>query len=313
MFGFKTEQDLQRLRPTRVHRPNRRVDAVIAPLAAASVGKILLSRNLNKEVFFAGLSANKSTCCLRISNPLLKSRATIILLRGRVLSCVYGQRGQDHLFGEQAFGQAQSDLLSEQSLFSVNPLVEQTALASAAFFEGSHIDQIDHENVTKFFSRCCELVTSGNLPACFVLFDDARQVHSIIYLFGQKIVASYSSQHGWINENRFANHVISKSKGLSASCFILEAGTTGAVYKTTFSLTGLTDNVADKVNWLKPWTESHKPQPLNLQIEIPYLKDARRTNTYLNHQAALAEIGCYALRHVAAHSHCIDPGIDRAV
>jgi len=85
------------------------------------------------------------------------------------------------------------------------------------------------------------------------------------------------------------------------------------IYDLTFSLTEVCDPSIDKVDWLKPTGQKDELRPLTLHTQSrSCLKDSLSADQSNAQLAAIAELSGYALRHVTRHSHCIDPGQDRA-
>ncbi len=195
MFGFQKRDDFKRRGSFKRQKLSGRADAILAPAAEMTVGMTIHSRNFNQHAVFCSLAASKSTCCIRISSNKQKSRATMILFRGRVLSCVYGKRGVDHYtFGQAAFASAQIDLLQQQAEFSVHALSEETALASAAFFEGHQQEQPKSAQVQDFFEKSSEQINSRKAPGCFVVRDNAKNANSVVYFYGGKIIAFFPTK-----------------------------------------------------------------------------------------------------------------------
>jgi hypothetical protein len=311
MFGFQKKQEFQRLRSVKTQKATRRADAVLAPVAELGGGESLHTKQFNQHAVFYALAAGKSTCCIRISNTSQKSRALLILFRGRVLSCAYGRRGTErHIFGAAAFGKAQIDLTHKFTTFVAHPMSEESALAAASYFEGRQQNQLSGENTQNFFATTCGAIISRKAPGCVVLRDSDLNVHFVFYYCGGKIISIYSYEKGWIKDIRSESvqQIVSKSKSLTASAFMLEAKSMQAVFDMTFSLTGVEDTLFETADWIKTSVRPDELLPIRLCKTKPsQLRDFFAADTAEKHQEALDAISGLALRQVMRHSHSIDP------
>ncbi|HEY9678718.1 MAG TPA: hypothetical protein V6C76_11960 [Drouetiella sp.] len=314
MFGLVNRDDFIRRGSFKRSHISCRADAVVAPAAETAIGTTINSKNLNQHAAFCAFAANKSTCSIRITSARQKSRATIILFRGRVLSCVYGKRGIDnYFFGLEAFNHAQVDLFNHQAEFTVHALDEETALASAAFFEGEKQDQPEHSKIQDFFSRTSQKINAQNAPGCFVVRDNEKNTYCIVYFYGGKIIGIFSYEKGWMKDNRFetALKAVTTSKGDKTSVYILPAQSLEEIYDTTFSLTGVADNEWERYEWLKTRGDKEKSIPQLNNRRPSGLKDTFEYDSNNQYQAALAQLNSYAIRQVRRHGHSISPGAER--
>jgi hypothetical protein len=315
MFGFQKRPEFKPRGSFKRQRLSGRADAVLAPAAEISEGMTINSRNFNQHAVFCSLAASRSTCCIRISSARQKSRATLILFRGRVLSCVYGKRGMLHYtFGQAAFTSAQLDLLQQQSEFSIHSLSEESALAAASFFEGHQQDQPSNQLVQDFFTRTSHEINSRKAPGCFVVRDDARNTNSVIYFHGGKITGIYSYDKGWLRGNRFetAMKTVSSKKTYSTSAYMLPALSMHEIYNLTFSLTGVDDTETDREEWINSVSNNEVTPLLRYSQKPSGLRHTFSQDSKTSYESALNEINRYALRQVRQHGHSIDPGADKA-
>ncbi len=316
MFGFQNRNDFKRRGSFKRQKFSGRADAILTPAAEMSVGMTIQSRNFNQHAIFCSLAANKSTCCIRISSSKQKSRATLILFRGRVLSCVYGRRGvNQYIFGQAAFARAQIDLLQQQAEFSVHPLSEETAMAAAAYFEGHYNDQPKSAPVQDFFAKSSEQINSQKAPGCFVVRDNEKNTSTVVYFYGGKIIGIFSYEKGWCKDNRFDTAVkaVSEKQGLTTSAYMLPVLSLQELYNLTFSLIGVDDSEIDREEWINS-TEGGAESNSEVASLLRYskkpsgLKDTFSHDSNSKYQSAIDEVNGYALRQARQHGHSIDPG-----
>lgn len=312
MFGFQKKYDFKRRGSFKRQKMSCRADAVLAPAAEQSAGLTIAAKNFNQHAVFCSLAANRSTCSIRISSVKQKSRAIIILFRGRVLSCVYGKRGAgEYLFGKDAFARAQIDLLQQAADFSVHTLSEDAALSASSYFEGEQRDQPAHTQAQDFFSKTSRTINSYSAPGCFVVRDNEKNTTCVIYFFGGEITGIYSYERGWLKDNRYETAIkaISEKSTCATSAFMMPSYSLAEIYDITFNLTGTIDSEADKMEWINAdMSGIGGVTPLQLFAQKPSgLRDTFACDMKTTYQAALAEVNNYALRQARQHGHSIDP------
>src|SRR5215470_9812622 len=71
---------------------NRRAINLI-PLPVISDGhEIAQTQTVRYHHLLISIEGNQRTCCLKIISPRKKSRAAILIFRGRVVGCLYGRK-----------------------------------------------------------------------------------------------------------------------------------------------------------------------------------------------------------------------------
>ncbi len=89
--------------------------------------------NVRSNVLLS-LEANKKSGCLIVRSEKNKSRAGILMYRGRILGCMRGQkRTHDHLFGNQAYERTLEDL-ANSSKADIYGLKDEVVAAAGATF-----------------------------------------------------------------------------------------------------------------------------------------------------------------------------------
>lgn len=293
-----------------------RADAVLAPAAEISQGTTIVSQNFNQHAVFYSLAANRSTCCIRISCSRQKSRATLIIFRGRVLSCVYGKRGHQHYtFGPEAFSLAQIDLLNQQAELSVHALTEESALSAAAFFEGHQQDQPVNKHTHDFFANVSNEINSRKFPGCFVVRDIDNNASAVVYFHGGKTTGIYSYENGWLKDKKYESVIkmLASKKGFTSAAYMLTAASMEQIYDLTFSLTGVYDSQIDRTEWINGTESSSEVIPLLRHANKPSgLRHTFSQDSKSAYETALSEINKLSLRHVRQHGHSIDPSQGKA-
>jgi len=316
MFGFHKREEFKRRGSFKRQKMSGRADAVLAPAAEMSEGKTIVSQNFNQHAVFYSLAANRSTCCIRISCSKQKSRATLIIFRGRVLSCVYGKRGQQqYTFGTEAFSRAQIDLLNQQAELAIHALTEESALSAAAFFEGHQQVQPMNKSTHDFFAGVSNEINSRKVPGCFVMRDDDNNASAVVYFHGGKITGIYSYENGWLKDKKHESAIklFANKKGFTSAAYMLNAMSMEQIYNLTFSLTGVDDNEIDKAEWIIGTESCSEVIPLLRHSNKPSgLRHTFSQDSKSAYESALNEINKLSLRQVRQHGHSIDPSHGKA-
>ena len=311
MFGFQTRNELKRLkqiwRPA-THQYTRRADAAVLPMDN-SKGRSTYASHLNQSALFFGFESNQSTCAIKISNPKQKSRAAIILLRGRVLSCVYGKHDLDyHIYGEDAYHSLQIDLSNPLTEFTAYPLTEELALASASIFQGFQKKQKSHQPLSEFVQKVCGEIREKQRPGCVVLKDEENHSRFVFYISPGEVFAIYSFKDGWLDDSSYANakRIASKSDDLFGEAFMLSANTMEQIWDLTFKLCPLADSLSGKLRWTTGTVNQDALMPMDLHATGPNLSDTFNFGPEDDHRHALKVVAKYSQRH-KPHSHYLDP------
>jgi len=208
----------------------------------------------NHEIFVAGsikytnlllsIESRQSSCCLRIVSSARKTRSAILIYRGRVIGCIYGQKGREfQLFGQEAYQQAVIDLSQANTLIDAYPLSEELILAAAALFQGNVNVVPPTQPSEKLYTDTVNDLIAKRAVGCVVTYNNEGLAKCITYLFAGKIVGVYSFAKGYlvpILESGAGHSKNSPDDEIMVST--LNAANEQEALNTTFSLTGLTDS-----------------------------------------------------------------------
>ncbi len=86
------------------------------------------------------LEANQKSGCLIIQSDKNKSRSGILIFRGRILGCMYGQKNlKNYLFETHAYARALRDLQGMKKTVDVYNLKDEIVIAAASYFTVQHL------------------------------------------------------------------------------------------------------------------------------------------------------------------------------
>ncbi|MBX9571203.1 MAG: hypothetical protein K2X77_20065 [Candidatus Obscuribacterales bacterium] len=145
------------------------------------------------------LEGTKRTGCLKITSPNRRSRSAILLYRGRVVGCIYGQKGmRGQYLHQDAHKCAMADLAAPGNLLDAYELPEEMVLAAASLFYGETLDlSFTQENSHTFDYAVNSLLRCG-LPGCVLINNESDQTICIVYIAAGKVVGMYSAHEGWL-------------------------------------------------------------------------------------------------------------------
>jgi len=252
---------------------NRRATALLPPPRNPKIDKIELSEYSDHRKLLLSIEAKQQTACLRIDSEQEKSRSGVLIFRGRVLGCVYRNRGLDqYLFGEAAYRSAISDLASSERVVEGYVLKEELAITTASLFHGHVLEVPDQAKATEVFELTYGYLIESQMPGCIVLSSSDEQSVFMVYLFEGRIIGVYSVQDGWLESSieRIKTHLKANRLAKAQAC-ILGAKTLLEILKFTFSLSGLADRSVEA------WANRDKSPVPN----VAYLR---------NHDAAILHI-----------------------
>lgn len=145
------------------------------------------------------LEGSKRTGCLKITSPQRRSRSAILLYRGRVVGCIYGQKGmRGQYLAQDAHKCALADLAAPGNVLDAYELPEEMVLAAASLFYGETLDLGFSQDTGQSFDYAVNSLLRCGLPGCVLINSDSDQTVCIVYIAAGKVVGMYSAHDGWL-------------------------------------------------------------------------------------------------------------------
>jgi hypothetical protein len=194
------------------------------------------------------LEANQNSGCLIIQSEKTKSRASMLIFRGRILGCMYGQKNlKNYLFGGHAYERALRDLQGISKTVDVYGLKDEIVIAASSLFHGPAFEEPDMPAV-KFFDEVFGQLVESVVPGCIVMTDKADQASFMIYVFAGQVVGIHSSKKGWLQPNLATVYKhLNKWPNQRIQACILPCRNVVEVNQYSFSLSGLGDREFKKL------------------------------------------------------------------
>ena len=186
------------------------------------------------------IEASQKSGCLLIQSEKIKSRSAMLIFRGRILSCMYRNKGQGfHVFGDYAFESAVSDLKSASKRVDVYPLPDSLVIAAASLFHGMILPVKATGSAATFDAALRQLVES-NLPGCIVITGKKEPTVGIVYIFDGRIIGLHCSKRGWLDASaKEAQQYLARNKHVRIQACMLPCENVVEVLHHTFSPSGL--------------------------------------------------------------------------
>jgi len=225
---------------------NRRAFGLFPQPKDSKPVRIDLSTNVNFQKFIVALEGQEETTCVRLISPSRKVRAAALILRGRVLGCIYGRDEQDQLLGQEAYRRMTAEMLLDDIIVDSYKIDDKTAIASSAMFHGELFSAPSTMTSDEVFKFALKNLLDTKMPGT-ILINEMDATKAVLYTFKGKVHGLFSFTDGWLEpsveaaeellRNTSANYSVQASKLLCANIFELK--------QFSFSMTGLGDSVKD--------------------------------------------------------------------
>ena len=178
---------------------NRRAIGLLPAPVTEESHQVFDSHDLKYHQLLISIEAKQFTCCLRLVSPRRKSRAALLIFRGRVLGCVYGNKTIGcQLFGKEAHQYALADLAEPDNILDAYMLSDELVLASASLFHGYVLNASPDTRAQQLFNIAVDGLKSSRSPGCVVISTDDNMAACMVYFFGGQIIGVYSFREGWV-------------------------------------------------------------------------------------------------------------------
>ncbi|MCC7527633.1 MAG: hypothetical protein IT342_03860 [Candidatus Melainabacteria bacterium] len=227
---------------------NRRAIGLVPVPKEREIHDVNKSNGLKHQKLLVSIEGNHQTCCLRVISPFHKSRAAIMVFRGRVIGCLYGNKRLGHqLFGADALERAVADLGHPDSLLDAYMLPEDLVLAAGALFHGNSLMFAPDLTAEQVFEASCENLMRSNMPGCIVVNNHQDMAVCMVYIFGGHIVGVYSFTEGWVETSYESGlKYLTQNRGGKVMASMLPCHNVDEVMQLSISLSGLADRPAEQ-------------------------------------------------------------------
>lgn len=239
----KNSDDVTSLTKTHGNGVSRRAINML-PSAAPGQREILHTTGLKYHQLLVTLEGNKRTGVVKVVNPKRRSRAAILMYRGRVIGCVYGRKGLDgQVMQGDAHNATLADLATTGNLVDAYQLSEEIVLASASLFHGDVLEVPKTGDAISQFQAALSEISKTQKPGCIVVNSSDSEMKSMVYVSKGQIQGVFCAQKGWVEPTAESAHKIIRNakQAVEISASILCIENVETVDSMSFSLSGLAD------------------------------------------------------------------------
>lgn len=182
------------------------------------------------------------TCCVKVLSKGNLSRAGFLVLRGRVIAALFGQRGHGgYLFGKDAYPHILNTLRLPGTIVANYNLPEDVVAGAASIFTGEPLYFQKHVDPTLAYSAAVAQLSSVGAPGCVVVTSGQIPICTV-FLFGGKLVGAYFGAGGWSQaSHEQIETVISQAQDPTIEASILPVSNLDELHSRGFSPTGITE------------------------------------------------------------------------
>ncbi len=215
--------------------PNRRLSSLVPPSMTVDSESKMQARHLMVREFMLSLAAFERTCCVHISSQWRRSRASMLVFRGRILGCIYTRKDLNGpVFAEEGYTLALAELGEVDTKIEAYEIDENIALASAALFSRNTLaeEAVDAGTPIDEYKKFLDVDASG----CIFLNDAENQVVCRIYVVDGMIAGIYSTSQGWLDKDiNLVEDIVDSNPEYTCETFFMPTMDLQEVYKDGFA------------------------------------------------------------------------------
>ncbi len=226
---------------------SRRATSLMPGPSMRDMQDIPISDQSKFRQLLLSIEGNQSSCCIKVTSPRHRSRGAVLIFRGRVIGCIYGnKRLERQLFGQEAYSCILADISHQTNTIDAYLLGEDLVLASASLFNGDVYNAAENTSPEEVFESAYRGLVHSGMPGCIVVKNSEDLPISITYIFGGKIVGVFSHKEGWVSTSyeKAWQYVVSTPKA-QVSASMLAARNIEEVKAMSFSLSGINEHKQD--------------------------------------------------------------------
>lgn len=232
--------------------PSKRATNLMPSIKLGASEDLSSVERADRNRLLISIEGQQKSCCLQLHSERTKSRSAVLIYRGRVISCIYSNKGLgSYVFNQKAFDLAIRDLASLGSKLSLYVLSDEVVVAAAALFHGEVLELPIEQDAASSFDGACDNLIQSKKPGVVVLEHRNDLSVCMVYFFDGKIAAVYSDRQGRLAPNKSAvREYLSRYADTDVCACILPVAEGQNSFDFAFSLSGLADR--SQKNWSGP-------------------------------------------------------------
>lgn len=146
------------------------------------------------------IEAAKVSGCIKMESERFKSRAAVLIYKGRVIACVYGSKAHpEQLFGTAGYVAMMSEISSVHSDVSSYALDEKVVLSAASMFHGEVFNASPEQDPKLSLSSCMKFIEELSASGSIAVADNSGRAVCLLYLSGSSLLG-INSLHSSVRE-----------------------------------------------------------------------------------------------------------------
>lgn len=295
-------------RPSDYNGLNRRLISLLPkPQGRTHHLAIPLARYIKHRELFNSIQSHRSTCCVIIESDNRKSRAAILIYRGRALACIYSRPGYaHHVDGQAALNEAMADLAQIDTCMDAYYLEDDLAIAAAAIFHGEQ-STLEGNTASSRFLQARTSFVDTNSTGTIVLKNLEGEFLGALYLSKGALKGVYSFKDGWLRNSYEEVRQILRDSSVVVESYHMTRREHSMLHEMAIPLSNLEQHACE----LQP-TDLHFAEGLlkrfshTPSLRMTFMFD--RFSAADEHLKVVRHIADYAIRKsFSQHSHLVNP------
>lgn len=218
-------------------RYKRATDLILPPIQADSLREFKIG-DYDLDWLISDLEIGMRTGCVKVTSAERRSRAAMLLYRGRAVGCVYGSKSKpDTLPTEQSLKSMFSDLsLPETNVMTYN-LPENVTLAMSALFLGFPVTRSDGYDARSYLDYICSWFENKGQTACLAISLRQTMATCLVFIYKGKFCgAFYVENQKFIEDKQIVDELLRNDPMSYVEASILTPEMTSSAVPFGFSL-----------------------------------------------------------------------------
>lgn len=217
----------------------RRATDLILPSIAGEMPSKVKAGDVDVRWIISDLEAGKRTGCVKSFSEEKKSRAAMLLYRGRAVGCVYGSETMiEPQPTEPSLHMMFADMLLNDTEILIYDLPEEVVLAFSALFLGYPVERKDTLDARSYTDYIVDWLHGKQLTACLAFSFPSRLRTSLSFIHQGNFVGSfYVEEQKFSSDPAFVYELISEDPATKTEASILPPEMTLSSVRYGFKLT----------------------------------------------------------------------------
>jgi len=199
---------------------NQRVRRAIDLFMPSVSGKLLHElqcSSCDAKKLLKDLELAHFTGCIKARSEEKKSRSAMIIMDGRVVGSIYGQKDAQETYPvDKATKMMGADLLEPETFLTVYELPKGVVLSMAALFLGCQIARDEGKSVTDFLDHALISMRLAGETGCITIAQDSELITTILFIYEGILAGAYKIREQSFSEDTAETLIETREKNSAA-------------------------------------------------------------------------------------------------